>query len=112
MNENELLYGKVIRRLNQAGLGPTDPAIKETIRGKMAEAQAAYKELTQQESKINKDIALIDSQIKDITSAYDIDESPKDKLDKAMGHVERGADGKFHPIIEPDTLFVTSSGGN
>lgn len=23
---------------------------------------------------------------------------------------KRGADGKFHPIIEPDTLFVTSSG--
>lgn len=31
MNENELLYGKVIAKLNQAGLGPTDPAIKDVL---------------------------------------------------------------------------------
>lgn len=32
MNENELLYGKVIAKLNQAGLGPTDPAIKSVLK--------------------------------------------------------------------------------
>ena len=31
MNENEVLYGKVIAKLNQAGLGPTDPAIKNVL---------------------------------------------------------------------------------
>ena len=31
MNENEILYGKVIAKLNQAGLGPTDPAIKVVL---------------------------------------------------------------------------------
>ena len=31
MNENELLYGKVIAKLNQAGLGPTDPAVKDVL---------------------------------------------------------------------------------
>lgn len=31
MNENEILYGKVIAKLNQAGLGPTDPAIKNVL---------------------------------------------------------------------------------
>ncbi len=31
MNENELLYGKVIAKLNQAGLGPTDPAVKAVL---------------------------------------------------------------------------------
>ena len=31
MSENEILYGKVIAKLNQAGLGPTDPAIKNVL---------------------------------------------------------------------------------
>lgn len=31
MNENEILYGKVIRKLNEAGLGPTDPAVKAVL---------------------------------------------------------------------------------
>lgn len=31
MNENDVLYGMVIAKLNQAGLGPTDPAIKAVL---------------------------------------------------------------------------------
>lgn len=31
MNENEVLYGKVIAKLNQAGFGPTDPAVKDVL---------------------------------------------------------------------------------
>lgn len=92
MNENEILYGKVIAKLNQAGLGPTDPAIKAVLDKLSTEKDP------QKLKKILEDLL-----------ALDINEL-KDKLDKKRRRIEEKSKPKAKGEQEQELFILTVNG--